>query len=260
LQTNPYPQVYDDFFAFANQLLDASGEILRQDFIQPLAIEQKADFSPVTKADYAVEQCLRQMIIAKFPEHGIVGEEFENTAKEAEYKWVIDPIDGTKSFIAGYPIFTTLIALLHNDIPIIGLIDQPILRQRFANISGREIKISGQSKKSLAEAIIATTSTAYFSPACALKFAELRKNCATIVLGGDAYAYAMLASGRLDIVVDASMKPYDFCALVPIIEGAGGVISDWSGNQLTLNSDGSVLACANQELHQAALKILQKHS
>ncbi len=255
---------YISYFDFANLLADASGEILRAGFKTKFNVEQKADSSPVTQIDIEVEKRIRCLIEAEFPDHGIVGEEFGNIRVESPYQWVIDPIDGTKSFIAGNPTFTTLIALLHDGKPIIGIIDQPILRERWAAISGQKTLFNNEplphliDNKKLAQATLSTTSTDYFSDVQANKFASLKNSVANTSLGGDAYAYAMLASGKLDIVLDAGMKPYDFCALPPIIEGVGGLISDWQGKSLTLSSDGSVVACANKELFDDAVLLLDK--
>ncbi len=255
---------YAEYLKFANILADISSTVLRNHFKAPLNIEQKVDSSPVTNADIEVEERVRSLIGEKFPEHGIVGEEFGNSNKDSPYQWVIDPIDGTKSFIAGYPIFTTLISLLYNGEPIIGLIDQPILYKRWAASKGQKTLYNHSllpqlnNQKLFIQANIATTSTDYFSNEQAAKFAELRAATANSILGGDAYAYAMLASGSLDIVIDASMKPYDFCALIPIIKGVGGVITDWNGNPLTLYSDGNIVAAANDELHAQALSFLNK--
>ena len=255
---------YISYFDFANLLADASGEILRTGFKTNFNVEQKADLSPVTQIDTQVERRIRSLIEAEFPEHGIVGEEFGNIRAESPYQWVIDPIDGTKSFIAGNTTFTTLIALLHDEKPIIGLIDQPILRERWAAISGQKTLYNNEKlppligNKKLAQATLSTTSTNYFSDAQANKFTSLKNSVANISLGGDAYAYAMLASGKLDVVIDAGMKPYDYCALPPIIEGVGGIITDWARKPLTLSSDGSVVACASKELFEEALLILNK--
>ncbi len=250
------------YLNFANILADASGEILRKGFKTPVNIEQKTDSSPVTQLDIAVEKCLRDLIEKQFPDHGIIGEELGNIRENSEYIWVIDPIDGTRSFIAGYPIFTTLIALLRNGKPILGVIDQPILHERWTAISGKKTLYNNSilskltNTHTLAQASIATTSTSYFLGSQAEKFANLRKIVSNTVFGGDGYAYAMLASGRLDIVLDTGMKPYDFCALSPIIEGVGGKITDWAGNPLTLRSDGSAIAAASIELHAEILKNL----
>ncbi len=253
---------YDEYLSFANILADASGEILRHYFGTPFTVEQKADQSPVTKVDIEVEQRIRSLIGEKFPEHGVIGEEFHNIDSDCPYQWVIDPIDGTRSFIAGYPIFTTLIALLHEKRPVLGIINQPILGERWSGIKGKPTLLNNKplpplkGAPALAKAGIASTSTGYFSTEQEKKFAKLKAACQSGVLGGDAYAYAMLASGRLDIVVDAGMKPYDFCALAPVIEGVGGIITDWTGSPISLTSDGSVIAASNTKLHGEAIRIL----
>ena len=254
--------VYKEYLDFANILAEASGAILYNHFKTPFSIAQKTDLSPVTQIDIEVETRIRSMIAGRYPDHGIVGEELGNIREDAQYIWVIDPIDGTKSFIAGYPIFVTLISLLHNGKPIIGVVNQPILRERWAAISGQPTLCNNSALRplknnhTLAQSTIATTSTDYFTPDQAAKFAKLKGSAMGSILGGDGYAYAMLVSGMLDIVLDAGMKPYDFCALAPIIEGVGGKITDWAGNPLTLSSDGSVIAAANAELHVEALRFL----
>lgn len=257
-------KLYAQYLDFANKLADASGKILCRSFKAPVNITQKADLTPVTQADTEVEGQIRSLIEEKFPEHGIIGEEFGNIRPDSPYQWVIDPIDGTKSFIAGYPVFTTLIALLHHGKPVLGLIDQPVLSERWAAIINQPTLYNNAhlpalpGRNILALSNIATTSSNYFTGAQAGKFARLQASCANKISGGDGYAYAMLASGRLDIVVDAGMKPYDFCALAPIIEGVGGIISDWQGQPLSLLSDGTVLAAASLELHAQALALLNK--
>lgn len=243
-------------------MADAAGDILRRHFRSPLMVDVKDDNSPVTRADREVETALRAIIEANFPEHGIVGEEFGSVRPQAEYQWVIDPIDGTRGFICGYPLFTTLIALLHKGVPVLGVIDQPITKERWVGARGESSElnmrvIQTRDCRLLKEAVLATTSTDYFTPQQAERVAHLRAQCANSALGGDAYAYAMLASGNVDIVLDAGTKPYDFCALVPVVEGAGGVITDWQGRPLSLKSDGSVLAAASKELHAFTLSVLQ---
>jgi histidinol phosphatase-like enzyme (inositol monophosphatase family) len=257
-------RIYAEYLDFANKLADASGKILRSSFKSPVNIAQKADLTPVTQADTEAEGQIRSLIEEKFPDHGIIGEEFGGIRPESPYQWVIDPIDGTKSFIAGYPIFTTLIALLHHGKPILGLIDQPVLSERWAAVINQPALYNDTplpvlpDRNILPLSNIATTSFKYFTGAQAEKFARLQASCANTISGGDAYAYAMLASGRLDIVLDAGMKPYDFCALAPIIEGVGGIISDWQGQPLSLLSDGTVLAAASTQLHTQALSLLNK--
>ncbi len=251
-----------NFLDFANKLANASGDVLLYYFQSNITTTKKTDLSPVTEADIAVETKIRAMIAEFFPDHGIVGEEFGNINPSSPYQWVIDPIDGTRSFIAGYPIFTTLIALLHNGKPLVGVIDQPVLNNRWAAIAGEKtfyndsLLASYNNKINIENSNIATTSLSYFSENELFRFNILKEKSASVVYGGDGYAYAMLASGRLDIVLDASMKPYDFCALIPIIEGAGGAITDWQGKELNLDSDGSVVAAANKELHSKVIKFL----
>lgn len=240
--------------ALAEKLADAAGDILRGAFRAPVSIERKADASPVTQADRAVETAMRALIEQHYHEHGIVGEEFGNVRPDAPYQWVLDPIDGTRAFMAGYPTFTTLIALVQNGIPVLGIIDQPIMRERWLGITGEPTTLNGKpvhtsKRQTLADCIIATTSAPYyFDKAQTSAFDKLRSQCAHTVIGGDGYGYAMLASGRIDLFVDVGLKPYDFCALKPVIEGAGGVITDWNGQPLTLKSDGRVIAAANAEL------------
>ncbi len=252
------------YMDFANKLADASGDILRRWFTTNISTSQKADLSPVTEADREVEQKIRSMIEYTSPEHGIIGEEFGNIRPDSPYQWIIDPIDGTKSFIAGYPIFTTLISLFYNNKPLLGIIDQPILRERWAAITGEKTLFNGSplpalaTQKTLEEANIATTSLTYFTTEELLKFNKLKEKSATVIHGGDAYAYAMLANGKIDIVIDAGLKPYDFCALISIIEGVGGIISDWAGNPLTPASDGRVIACKNKLLHKEATRIISQ--
>lgn len=245
----------------AKHVADVAGDLLRGYFRTPVPIEAKADLSPVTHADRVVESALRKLIEAQFPDHGIIGEEYGSNGKPSPYQWVIDPIDGTKSFMAGYPLFTTLIALTYEQVPVLGLIDQPINKERWFGAYGEpttcnQSPINTRAIASLPETILSTTSTYYFSEDEREVFERLRKACGNVILGGDSYAYAMLASGQIDLVVDAGLKPFDFCALRPVIEGAGGIITDWAGKSLTTASDGRVIAAANRTIHQAALGYL----
>lgn len=254
-------QADNRMLALAHHMADAAGEILRRYWRLAVIVDRKADLSPVTLADREAEAAMRALIEAHYPEHGIIGEEYGNVRSESPYQWVLDPIDGTRSFIAGYTIFTTLIALAKDSIPLLGIIDQPITGERWVGIEGEASTLNGKpiatrDCRTLGHAVIATTSTDYFTLPQAELFARLRKQCANAVLGGDAYAYAMLASGQIDIVADAGMKPYDFCALKPVIEGAGGIVTDWNGNPLTIASDGRIIAAASKELHGQALKFL----
>lgn len=227
-----------------------------------MPVEYKSDASPVTVADREIETAMRMLIEKTYSDHGIFGEELGSHNEKAALQWVLDPIDGTRSFIAGYPMFTTLIALVKDDAPVLGVIDQPVLGERWVGAHGQKTTKNGMPVQSrhnaaLSNAVLSTTSTYYFSSEQAEAFARLREQCAYNTLEGDAYSYAQIASGRIDMVVDARLKPYDFCALVPVIERAGGVITDWTGKPVTLSSKGDVIAAANRELHQEALKILK---
>ena len=253
----------DEFLALAKKLADAAGEVSRRYWRSPLPVDAKADSSPVTKADCEAEQVMRALIEHAFPDHGIIGEEFGNVRPESPYQWVLDPIDGTRAFIAGYPTFTTLIALIKDSIPILGIVDQPISRERWIGIAGKPSMTNGRpittrNSVSLNHAVIATTSAPYhFNPSEIAAFEEVRKRCMQTIIGGDGYGYAMLAGGHIDLFIDSGLKPYDFCAHVPVIEGAGGFITDWNGQPLTLHSNGRVIAAGSKKLHQEALAILQ---
>ena len=250
--------------AFMHAMADTAGGIARRHWKSSVSVEMKADASPVTVADREIESALRKLIEAEFPGHGIVGEEYGNIRPDAEYQWVIDPIDGTRAFIANIPTFTTLIALAKDGVPIAGLIDQPVTGERWVGTQGKTSlnnePVRAHGSVALKQAALSTTSTNYFSAIEAAAFEALKTQCARVMPGGDAYAYALLASGRQDIAVDAAMKPYDFCALRPVVEGAGGVITDWNGRAITLSSDGRVLAAANAALHRQALAILKAAS
>ena len=249
--------------ALAHRMADASGEILRKAFRQPVSVMEKADTSPVTETDRAVEIAMRALIEAEFPDHGIIGEEFGNVRESSPYQWVLDPIDGTRSFIAGYSLFTTLIALAYEGVPILGVIDQPILHERWVGRAGTKTTLNGSAISThncvrLADAVIATTSAPdYFSAEENAAFDCVRNQCAQTIVGGDGYGYAMLATGQIELFIDTGLKPYDFCAHKAVIEGAGGVITDWEGYPLTIKSDGKIIAAACWELHENALELLQ---
>lgn len=256
------------FIALAHRLADAAGAAIRPHFRTPFAVETKSDRSPVTIADRASEKAMRDLIEAAFPDHGIFGEEFGKVRENAEYRWILDPIDGTKSFATGLPIFGTLIALVRNDRPILGVIDQPILGERWLGAAGHAT-ICTQSRLAPAKAEAKTRSCPELGLASLLattfdRFsADETKRFQTLVsrvrinrMAGDCYAYALVASGYADLVVDAVMQPYDFAALVPVIEGAGGIVTDWEGNALPMNRPSRVLAAGDRRVHDAARAIL----
>ncbi|KAF9619217.1 hypothetical protein IFM89_005771 [Coptis chinensis] len=284
------------FVQVGNKVADAAGEVIRKYFRKSFEILDKEDLSPVTIADRAAEEAMVSIILENFPSHAIFGEEngWKCEEKTAEYVWVLDPIDGTKSFITGKPLFGTLIALLHKGKSIVGIIDQPILRERWIGMTGRQTTLNGQevstrSCSKLSHAYLYTTSPHLFSGDAEKAFDRVRSKVKIPLYGCDCYAYALLASGFVDLVVESGLKvrlhfpffasdissivtnpdrcvtqPYDFLSLVPVIEGAGGSITDWRGNQLhwEASSDSNpanfnVLAAGDKQLHQQALDSLQ---
>jgi inositol-phosphate phosphatase/L-galactose 1-phosphate phosphatase/histidinol-phosphatase len=251
----------DRFLSLAIDLADAAGEVVRPYFRRPIAVDDKPDLSPVTAADRAAERAMRELIAKRFPGHGIIGEEFGGEREEAEFTWVLDPIDGTKSFISGVPLFGTLIALAHQGRPIIGIIDQPISRERWVGASGHPTTLNGTPIRcrpcsSLAAATVFATSPDMFKGADAAAFARVAAAAKLVRYGADCYAYGLVAHGFIDLVVEASLKPYDFSAMPPIVEGAGGIATDWQGAPVTLASDGRVLVAGDRRAHQLALQLL----
>jgi inositol-phosphate phosphatase/L-galactose 1-phosphate phosphatase/histidinol-phosphatase len=251
----------DRYLALATLLADAAGEAIRPYFRQPLAVDDKPDLSPVTIADRAAETAMRRLIAQHFPEHGIFGEEFGREREGAEFTWVLDPIDGTKSFISGVPLFGTLIALAYRGRPILGIIDQPISRERWIGAAGRPTTFNGAPVRTrpcplLAAATVFSTSPDMFKGDDAAAHARVASTAKLVRFGADCYAYGLVALGSIDLVVEASLKPYDFSAMLPIVEGAGGIVSDWRGAPLTLASDGRVLAAGDRRTHQQALALL----
>ncbi len=249
------------FLAFAETLAAASGDIVRRHFRTRIAVEVKADKTPVTLADREAEAAMRELIERAHPDHGILGEEYGPERVEAEYVWVLDPIDGTKSFITGVPLFGTLIALARRGVPVLGIIDQPVLGERWIGAEGRPSRLDGapiatRPCPDLARAALFTTSPDMFEGADAEAYRRLAARVGLVRHGADCYAYGLLAAGFADLVVEAGLKPYDFCALAPVIAGAGGVISDWDGDALTLASDGRVAAAGDPARHAEALAAL----
>lgn len=247
---------------FSYFLADRARQITKPYFrVSNLKIEDKADLSPVSVADRGCEEQLRKLIKENYPNHEIIGEEFGRSGN-SDYQWIIDPIDGTKSFISGFPIWATLIALFYQGEPLLSIIDMPILSERFSALKGEPTKLNGQiiktrEIKELKKAISYSTSPTMFEKEQIIKYGNLQKEIYQQRFTGDAYSYAMLSAGWIDLVVEADMKPYDYLPLILIVENAGGIITDWQGNKLTLESKGEVLAAGNKILHQQALEILR---
>lgn len=251
----------DDLIAFAEHLADLAREAIRPHFRRLEAVETKADATPVTVADRAAEAVMRKAIEAQYPEHGIFGEEYGPARPDAEWQWILDPIDGTKSFVTGLPIFGTLIALTWQNRPVLGIIDQPIMSDRWVGATGRGTIFNGQPARTnagrgLADAVVMTTYMDSFTDSELAAFTRLRKSCRINRMAGDCIAYALVASGFADIALDGRMQPYDYAALTPVVAGAGGVVTDWEGRPLDMRGHSRVIAAANPQLHEAALAIL----
>src|SRR5215469_14217271 len=216
--------------ALAEQLADVARRIVREHFRAPLAVEQKTDGTPVTIADRDIETHMRRMIRAAFPGHAVRGEEFAAEGG-GEFTWVLDPIDGTKSFVSGYPLFGSLIALQQQDRAVLGVLEAPVMGERWVSADGRTTLFNGRSVRtrdcrSLGDAILCSTTPETFEGPDRSRFEALSERTALRRCGGDCYLYGMLASGYCDLVVEAKLKPHDFMAVVPIITGAGGKVSD----------------------------------
>jgi inositol-phosphate phosphatase/L-galactose 1-phosphate phosphatase/histidinol-phosphatase len=251
----------DDFLALALSLAEAAGEEIRPYFRKALIVDDKPDLSPVTAADRAAEQVMRSLIEQRFPDHGILGEEFGRVREDAEFVWTLDPIDGTKSFISGVPLFGTLISLACAKRPILGIIDQPISRERWVGVAGRATTLNGapihcRACPALNAATLFATTPDMFEGGDAAAFSRVSNAVKLTRFGADCYAYGLLAAGFIDLVLEASLKPYDFCAMVPIVEGAGGVATDWHGAPLDLASDGRILVAGDRRAHEAAMVLL----
>lgn len=260
------PRCPEEFLALAGRLAEAARAVARHHFREDLPVEDKADESPVTRADREAETAMREIIAAACPDHGIHGEEFGVENPEAEFVWVLDPIDGTKRFITGNPLFGSLVALLQGGRPILGLIDMPILEERWLGAAGHATTFSDRKGRrearvrpcgDLAAATVLATAPEMFRGADALAFERLRRAAKLTLYGGDCFNYGLLASGFTDIVVEANLAPYDHLAHAPIIAGAGGVMTDWQGRPTDLETDGRVLCAGDRRCHDQAISLLQ---
>jgi len=259
----------EKYIEIANRLADASGAVIRPHFRSGVAVADKPDLSPVTVADEAAEREIRRILEETCPGHGIVGEEFGEAGAARDLVWVVDPIDGTRSFICGVPVFTTLIALVQEGEPILGVIDQPVSGERWVGARGRGTTFNGApvrtaAPRPLAEAAMFTTApdmfegTVFGGAAAAEAYERLRAAARLTRFGLDGYAAGLLASGLIDLHVEGDMKPWDYMALVPAIENAGGVMTDWDGRRLTLEAgSGLTLAASSPAVHEAAMDVLQ---
>ena len=238
---------------------------MRRHFRTTLAPDSKADESPVTVADREAEQAMRGYLERRFPGHGVLGEEFGADRQGASHCWVLDPIDGTRAFITGKPIFGTLIALLRDGVPILGIIDQPVTGERWIGVAGEPTRFAGplggaigtRACPSLGEAELSCTSPELLG-AEEPRWRRLADQVRRVSWGGDCYGYGLLALGQIDIIAECNMKLWDYAALVPIIDGAGGQVTTWSGEVLGPGSDGTVIAAGTKPLHRQAVAALQR--
>ena len=251
----------DELSDFSKHLADESEKIIKKYFRTTLNVDRKEDKSPVTIADKEVELKIREIIKNNYPHHGILGEEFDQKNIESEYIWVIDPIYGTRSFIAGHKDFGTLIALVYNNKPILGIINCPMHNERWIGITNKETTMNNKVVKT---SNIKFINESYFcTSGLYLEDIHFKKSCDKIInkskyyrLGGDCYMYGMIASGLIEIVLEDTLKTHDYMALIPVIEGAGGVVTDKYGSPVTINSDGSIVASANKSLHNQIINII----
>ena len=255
---------FEALLATAHALADRAGSVILPHFRTEQVIDHKGGnlFDPVTAADRDAESAIREGLAETYPSHGILGEEFGLQDGEAEYCWVIDPIDGTRSFILGLPLWGTLIGLTRLGAPLLGLMDQPFTGERFWSgekdaffrRNGTTTAIRTRGCESLGQARLATTSTDFFTAEQQSRFAALTEAVRLRRFGGDCYNYCLLAMGHIDLVAEAGLKPFDILPLIPIIERAGGVVSDWKGGDP--RAGGCVLAAGDPHIHAAAVEIL----
>jgi len=263
LPPNPDTEL-EEFAEFSGELADCARAIAMRYFREPMTVEHKPDASPVTRADREIETALREQIHARYPEHAVSGEEFGYASDTALCTWVIDPIDGTKSFVTGRPTFGTLIALLAEGRPVLGVVEIPALGERWMGLHGAATTFNGDAcrtsgRQQLREATLLATTIDMFSDKERAGFDALTTRVRFRSFGADCYAYGLIASGHIDLVVEADMAPHDYLAMAPVIEGAGGVVTDWDGTPLTMNSGTQVMAAATPSLHQQALEILRPY-
>jgi histidinol phosphatase-like enzyme (inositol monophosphatase family) len=247
--------------ALADRLVSAAAAEIQPRFRQAIPTESKADITPVTEADRAAERAIRDILRVECPDDGIVGEEYGIAAGSSGRTWVIDPIDGTKAFITGRATFVTLLALLDDGVPVLGVIDQAITGDRWIGLAGRPTLHNGKPVKARASvpldaAVFSTSDPNLFPGADVEVYSRVSAAARTRTYGGDGFAYGLLASGWIDIVLESGLKLHDFAALAPVIEGAGGMITDWSGNRLNAKSDGRVLATGSAALHKHVLALI----
>jgi myo-inositol-1(or 4)-monophosphatase len=253
----------------AHEAADISGPLILKHFRKPMPVENKAGggaFDPVTKADRGAEKAISQALAVRFPDHGIVGEEFGTKPGSSPYQWIIDPIDGTRSFIIGSPLWGTLIGVLKDGIPIFGLMDQPFTGERFWSGDktayhsvggGRPMRLKTRQCSRIEDAMLASTHPDLFASAEeSATLSALKTKARLTRYGGDCYNYCLLAAGLIDIIVEPGLKPYDIVALIPIIERAGGMVTTWTG--ASASEGGDIIATGDARLHEDALAMINR--
>ncbi|MDE7546910.1 histidinol phosphate phosphatase [Acetobacter fabarum] len=259
------PQITDQFVDVAIMLAETARSVVRPWFRRGVGVESKKDASPVTVADRTAERVMRAILAERLPEHGVFGEEFGQDNAQADYQWLLDPVDGTRAFVTGRPLFGTLIALFYKGEPVLGILDQPVLGERWVGVKGRATMFSsslgGQARTRqdvvLDEAEMSCTSPEMLELAPHDRWKVLKQQARRMTWGGDCYAYGLLALGQIDLIAECDMNPWDWGALVPIVQGAGGVMSAWDGSPLRMDGDRTVLAAGSASLHREAVRILQ---
>jgi histidinol phosphatase-like enzyme (inositol monophosphatase family) len=249
------------FAACGVRVVNASGALIREYNRKPFHVEIKGDGSPVTSVEQTVEDQMRKIITAEHPDHGIIGEERKAYAPDSEFVWAIDPIDGTLPFLAGIPVFGTLLALLHNGAPVLGIIDMPITGERWIGADGLQTTRNGKPVRSracadLSMALMSTSNPDFYDHTNAAALERLKKATRFTVYGGSCLFYAQIASGRVDICIDVGFEAHDYLALIPVVQGAGGVFTNWEGNAAGLYSGSQYIAAGDARAHEQALKIL----
>jgi myo-inositol-1(or 4)-monophosphatase len=261
--------VDEKMIAFANRLADASGAVIRPFFRQRIDVTHKAGvhaFDPVTEADRGAERAIRAIIERDRPQDGILGEEYgEKPAglSANKWRWVLDPVDGTRAFITGRHEWGSLIALEHDGTPVLGILDQPVLGERFLGVNGRSVLLEGEKRtplhvrecETLKDAILCTTDpSAYMAPDEQTAFARVKAHARLTRYHGDCYIFAMLAMGFVDVVIEGPLHRWDVAAMIPLVEGAGGIITGWDGKPWREGS--CTLACGDTRVHQQAVALL----
>lgn len=257
---------FNELLSLFHGLADASSRSILGYFRQNFAVEHKegkGQFDPVTQADKEAESVIRQMILDVYPHHNVIGEEFGQTNSDSSYSWIIDPIDGTRAFIMGYPVWGTLIGLVHQNVPLIGMMSQPFTGERFWTDQKQthyrwpdgEKQLSVRDCGSLKNALLSTTSPDFFAEGFETeRFFAVKRNVKMCRYGGDCYAYCLLAGGHIDLIIEAGLSSYDILPLIPIIERAGGIVTSWTGEPVS--DGGRVVAAGSKRVHEQALEIL----